>query len=96
MFWRCAWLVNVKKNGYQKFVTCVHGVIDDVSQNDPLDRRALNQMRLSSSCQVCFARELNTLHEQQKVKKKRQIIPEKIRKSVAVRAWKYGIPAARK
>ena len=67
-----------------------------MSQNDPLDRRALNQMRLSSSCQVCFARELNTLHEQQNVKKKRQIILEKIRKSVAVRAWKYGIPATRK
>ena len=51
-------------------------------------------MRLSSASQVCVARELNTLHEQQNLKKK--IIPEKIRKSVAVRAWKYDIPAAQK
>ena len=51
-------------------------------------------MRLSSASQVCVAREFNTLHEQQNLKKK--LIPEKIRKSVAVRAWKYGISAARK
>ena len=55
-----------------------------------------SQMRLSSASQVCLARELNTLHEQQNVKKNRQIIPEKISKSVAVRARKYCIPAARK
>ena len=39
-------------------------------------------MSLNSASQVCVARELNTLHEQQNVKKKRQIILEKIRKSV--------------
>ena len=32
-------------------------------------RRALSQMRLSSTSQVCVARELNTLDEQQNVKK---------------------------
>ena len=53
-----------------------------MSQNDPLDRRASSQMSLNSASQVCVARELNTLHEQQNVKKKRQIILEKIRKSV--------------
>ena len=53
-----------------------------MSQNDPLDRRALSQMSLSSASQVCVARELNTLHEQQNVKKKRQMILGKIRKSV--------------
>ena len=29
-------------------------------------------------------------------KKKGQIIPEKIRKNVAVRTWKYGTPASQK
>ena len=45
---------------------------------------------------VCVARELNAFHVEKSAKKKRQTIPEKIRKSVSVRAWKYVIPAAQK
>ena len=67
-----------------------------VSPNNPLNRRALSQKGSSSASQVCVAIEFHTLHEQQNVKKKRQIIPEKIKKSVVFRAWKYGIPAARR
>ena len=66
------------------------------SPNDPLDGRALNPSGSSTSSQVFVARELNALHVEKSTKKKRQTIPEKIRKSVAVRAWKYGIPAGRK
>ena len=66
-----------------------------VSPNDPLDGRASSQIGSNISFQFCHARELNTLHEQQNVKKKRQKT-EKIKKSVAVPAWKFGIPAARK
>ena len=43
--------------------------IPDMCHQTTLDRRALSQMRLSSTSQVCVARELNTLDEQQNVKK---------------------------
>ena len=68
----------------------------DLSTNHPLVGRTLSQIGSRSASQVCIAGELNILHEQQNVKKKSQIISEKIRKSVTVRAWKYGTQAARK
>ena len=61
LFWPCAWLVNVKEDRHKKY---------QVSPKYPLDGRALSQIGSSSASQVCVARELNTLHEQQIVKKK--------------------------
>ena len=66
-----------------------------VSPNDPLDRRASSQIGSNITFQFCHARELNTLHEQQNVKKKRQKT-EKIKKSVAVPAWKFARKLAAK
>ena len=67
-----------------------------VSLNDPLDEPALSQIGSSRTPQVCVARKLNTLHEQQNVNEKHQIFFEKITKHVSGQAWKYGIPTARK
>ena len=64
--------------------------------NDHLDGKALNPDGPSTSFQICAARELNSLQEELSSKRKRQTIPEKIKKEVAYRAWKYGIPEARK
>ena len=51
-----------------------------VSLSHPLDELALSQIGSSLSSQLCFARKLNTLHEQQNVDKKHQIFLEKIKK----------------
>ena len=61
--------------------------------NDHLDGRTLNPDGPSTSSHICAARELQ---EELSLKRKRQTIPEQIKKEVAYRAWKYGIPEARK
>ena len=67
-----------------------------VSLSDSLGELALSQIGSSSTSQVCIARKLNTVHEQQNVNEKHQIFLEKIRKHVFVQAWKYDIETARK
>ena len=49
-----------------------------------------------SSIQVCVARELNATMQDGETKKKRQIVPAKVKQEVGFYANKYGIPAARK
>ena len=48
--------------------------------NDHLDGRALNPDGPSTSSQICAARELNSLQEDLSWKRKRQTIPEQIKK----------------
>ena len=68
--------------------------------NDYLCReasQALNPEGPSTSSQICLGRELHSLVQQEaNARMRRQTIPEKIKKVVAYRAWKYGIPEARK
>ena len=68
--------------------------------NDYLCReasQALNPEGPGTSSQICVGRELYSLVQQEANARMRpQIIPEKIKKEVAYRAWKYGIPEARK
>eukprot|EP00794_Sanderia_malayensis_P010317 gene10317-11388_t len=66
--------------------------------NDKMDGRALNASipGSSSSSVLSAARELNTLQEKQEEKKKRQVLPEKIKKEVAYHALKHGNPEARR
>ena len=45
----------------------------------------------SSSSQLSATRELNSLHEMHREKKKLQILPENIRKDITYYAWKHGI-----
>ena len=68
--------------------------------NDYLCReasQALNPEGPSTSSQICVGRELHSLVEQEpNARMRQQTIPEKIKKEVPYRAWKYGIPEARK
>ena len=68
--------------------------------NDYLCRKvsqALNLEGPSKSSQIRVGRELHSLVQQEaNAGMRRQTIPEKIKKEVAYRAWKYGIPEARK
>ena len=68
------------------------------SMIDDLDGSALNIsiQGSSSSSVLSAARELNSLQEQQEQKKKRQVLPENIKKEIAYHAWKYGNPDARR
>ena len=52
------------------------------TENDKLDGRALNSSKFeaSTSSQTSAGRELNNLQEKEQVKKKRQVLPEKIKK----------------
>ncbi len=63
-----------------------------------MDGRALNASipGSSSSLVLSAARELKTLQEKQEEKKKRRVLPEKIKNEVACRAWKHGNPEARR
>ena len=59
--------------------------------------QALNPEGLSTSSKICVGRELHPLVQQEaNARMRRQTIPEKIKKEVDYRAWKYGIPKARK
>ena len=49
-----------------------------------------------SSTQICVARELNAAEQEKEKPKKRQIVPEKIKREVGFHANKHGIAAARK
>ena len=68
--------------------------------NDYLCReasQALNPEGSSTSLQICVGRELHSLVQHEaNARMRRQTIPEKSKKDVAYRAWKYGIPEARK
>ena len=53
--------------------------------------------REASQALICVGRELHPLVQQEaNARMRRQTIPEKIKKEVDYRAWKYGIPKARK
>ena len=69
-----------------------------VGESDKLDGRAMNASipGCSLSSQINAARELNILQEKEQQKKKRQVLPETIKKSVAYEAWKNGIPVAQR
>ena len=66
----------------------------------PLDNESLFGEALQtssgemSSTQVCVAKELNALMQQKETKKKRQVVPEDVRREVGLYANKCGIPAA--
>ena len=68
--------------------------------NDYLCReasQALNPEGSSTLSQICVGRQLHSLVQQEEnARMRRQTIPEKIKKQVGYRAWKYGIPEARK
>ena len=49
-----------------------------------------------SSTQVCVARELNASMQQKETKKKKQVVPEDMKREVEFYANKHGIPVARK
>ena len=65
--------------------------------NDKLDGRVLNSFVpcSSTSSVLSAAGEMNSVQEEQDHKKKRQVLPEKVKKDVAYYAWKYGNPEAR-
>ena len=65
------------------------------TENDSLHGEALHSTSQVTGTQVCVARELNRLIEGENTKIRRQIVPVKIKKEVAFRANKYGIPTAR-
>ena len=66
--------------------------------NDKLDGRVLNSfVPCSSTSSVLSAvGEMNSVQEEQDHKKKRQVLPEKVKKDVAYYAWKHGNPEARR
>ena len=66
--------------------------------NDKLDGRVLNSfVSCSSNSSVLLAaREINSVQDEQDRKKKRQVLPEKVKKDVAYYAWKHGNPEARR
>ena len=58
---------------------------------------AFNPEGPGTASQICVGRELHSLVKQEaNARMRRQTIPEKIKKEVAYRAWKYGMPEARK
>ena len=66
--------------------------------NDKLDGRVLNSFVpcSSTSSVLSAAREMNSVQEEQDRKKKRRhVLPEKVKKDVAYYAWKHGNPEAR-
>ena len=77
-----------KKYGYKYFK----------KSNDKLVGHVLNSFVPCSSTSSVFsaAREMNSVQEEQDRKKKRQVLPEKVKKGVAYNAWKYGNPEARR
>ena len=66
--------------------------------DDKLDGRVLNSFVPCSSISSALsaAREMNSVQEEQYRKKKRQVLPEKVKKDVAYYAWKHGNPEARR
>ena len=66
--------------------------------NDKLHGRVLNSFVPCSSTfsVLSAAREMNSVQEEQDWKKKRQVLPEKVKKVVAYHAWKHGNPEARR
>ena len=66
--------------------------------NDKLDGRVLNSFVpcSSTSSVLSAAGEMNSVQEEQDHKKKRQVLPEKVKKDVAYYAWKHGNPEARR
>ena len=66
--------------------------------NDKLDGRVLNSfVPCSSTSSVLSAgREMNSVQEEQDRKKKRQVLPEKVKKDVVYYACKHGNPEARR
>ena len=48
-----------------------------------------------STAQVCVARELRAAMQKEEKKKKRQVVPENMKREVGFYANKHGIPAAR-
>ena len=66
--------------------------------DDKLDGRVLNSfVPCSSTSSVLSAvGEMNSVQEEQDHKKKRQVLPEKVKKDVAYYAWKHGNPEARR
>ena len=66
--------------------------------NDKLDGRELNCFVTCSSTSpgLSAAREMNSVQEEQDRKKKRLVLPEKVKKDVAYYAWKHGNPEGRR
>ena len=66
--------------------------------NDKLYGRVLNSFVPcpSTSSVLSAARKMNSVQEEQDWKKKRQVLPEKVKKDVAYHAWKHGNPEARR
>ena len=66
--------------------------------SDKLDGRVLNSFVpcSSTSSVLSAAREMNSMQEKQDRKKKRQVLPEKVKKGMAYYVWKYGNPEARR
>ena len=66
--------------------------------NNQLNSHVLNSFvpRSSTSSVLSAARKMNNVQEEQDRKKKRQVLPEMIKKDVAYYAWKHSNPEARR
>ena len=66
--------------------------------DDKLDGRVLNSFVpcSSTSSVLSAAREMNSVQEEQDREKKRQVLPEKVKKDVDYYIWKHGNPEARR
>ena len=64
--------------------------------NDKLNGHVLNYFVPCSSTPsvLSAAREMNSVQEEQNCKKKRQLLPKKVKKDMAYYAWKHGNPEA--
>ena len=73
-----------KKYGYNKYFK---------NSNDKLDGRVLNSFVpcCSTSAVLSAARDMNSVQEEQGRKKKRQILPKKVKKNMVYYPWKHGI-----
>ena len=61
-----------------------------------LDGRVQSFVPCSSTSSVLSAtREMNRVQEEQDREKKRQVLPEKVKKNMAYYVWKHGNPEAR-
>ena len=78
-----------KKYGYNKYFK---------NSNDKLDGRVLNSFVpcCSTSAVLSAARDMNSVQEEQGRKKKRQILPKKVKKNMVYYPWKQGNPEARR